>query len=58
MAEVGKQWQKVQASILGWLLLGELIEIDDEERACAWGETGISRKLANQHRALQTTRQS
>ena len=30
----------------------------DEERACAQGETDISRKLANPHRALRTTRQS
>ena len=30
----------------------------DEKHACAWGETNISRKLTNPHRALQTTRQS
>ena len=30
----------------------------DEERASAHGETDISRKLANPHRALRTTRQS
>ena len=31
---------------------------DDEERASARGKTDISRKLANPHRALWTTRQS
>ena len=31
---------------------------DDEKHVCAWGETDISRKLANPHRALWTTRQS
>ena len=30
----------------------------DEERAGARGETNISRKLTNPHRALRTTRQS
>ena len=30
----------------------------DEEHVCAQGETDISRKLTNPHRALQTTRQS
>ena len=33
-------------------------QVGDEERACARGETDISRKLANPHRALRTTRQS
>ena len=39
-------------------LAGSDIDVNDEERACAWGETDISRKLANPHRALRTTRQS
>ena len=35
-----------------------IILVDDEERASARGKTNISRKLANPHRALWTTRQS
>ena len=34
------------------------VQYSDEERACARGKTNISRKLANPHRALRTTRQS
>ena len=37
---------------------GANLDADDEEHACARGKTDIFRKLANPHRALQTTRQS
>ena len=36
----------------------KLTDVVDEERASAQGKTNISRKLANPHRALRTTRQS